>query len=82
MAEDVDVEIGLEVIAGQGGDAIEIGIGDRQRLQLRIMGEQTAVVGIDPHPRIALVHRVEQSAQLLPARDLHEALGLGIERLG
>ena len=43
------------------------------------MGEQAAVVGIDLHRRMTLVHGIEQAAELLPARDLNEARGLRVE---
>jgi hypothetical protein len=86
VTQDVDVQIGLEVVVRECTDAVERGIGHHQGIERGILGEQTAVVGVDLHRRQALVHRLEQTAELLPARDLDEALGLhgqgAVEHLG
>jgi hypothetical protein len=81
VPKDVDVEVGLEVVAGQGLDAVEARIGHLEAFQVRVGREQPAVVGVDLHRRVAAVDGLKETAELLPARDLDEALGLGGEGL-
>ena len=76
MAEDVDVQVGVVVVAGQAQHAFQRGVGDVERVQRRVFGEQAAVVAVDLHGRMAPVHRPEQPAQLLPARYRHKARAL------
>ena len=59
MAEDVDVEVSLEVVAGQGRDAVQAVVTDLEGVEFRVLGEEPAVVGVDLHRRQALVHGVE-----------------------
>ena len=81
MTEDVDVEVGLEIVFGQTSDAIEAGIGHVQAIQHGIGCEQSAVVGGDPLLRPALINRFEQAGQLLPARGGDKPFAFGRQRL-
>ena len=82
VAEDVDVEVGLEVVAGQGRDAVQALVGHLEPVEFRVFGEEPTVVAVDLHRRQAPVHRIEQSTELLPARDLDEARGFRRQCLG